>query len=85
VLRCKKVFGISDCIVISQKFQNERAICIGRSHDMRVIGFNARDVEGRGGRKTKVRELGARVMMWLDLHVLHTEPKHLGPRIILPL
>jgi SanA protein len=52
---------------------------------MRVIGFNARDVEGRGGRKTKVRELGARVMMWLDLHVLHTEPKHLGPRIILPL
>ncbi len=85
VVRCKKVFGVDHFVVISQKFQNERAICIGRAYDMKVIGFNARDVEGRGGRKTKIREFAARIKMWLDLHILHTEPKHLGPRIILPL
>jgi vancomycin permeability regulator SanA len=32
-----------------------------------------------------LREFAARIKMWLDLHILHTEPKHLGPRIILPL
>jgi SanA protein len=44
VVRCKKVFGVDHFVVISQKFQNERAICIGRAHDIMVFGFNARVV-----------------------------------------
>ena len=41
-------------------------------------------VEGRGGLKTKVREAGARVKMWLDVHLLKTRPKHLGEPVSLP-
>ncbi len=84
VMRCKKVFGCSKVTVISQKFQNERAIVIGEAEGMNVIGLNAKDVIGSGGTKTKIREWGARVKMWLDLFVLHTQPRHLGAHIDLP-
>ena len=51
---------------------------------MTAGGLNARDVEGRGGLKTKAREAGARVKMWLDVHVLKARPKHLGEPVTLP-
>ncbi len=85
VIRCKKVFGCSQVTVISQKFQNERAIVIGEAAGMNVIGLNAKDVIGSGGTKTKIREWGARVKMWLDIFVLHTQPRHLGAPVDLPL
>ena len=85
VVRCKKVFGCSHVIVISQEFQNERAIVIGEAEGMNVIGLNAKDVIGSGGTKTKIREWGARVKMCLDIFVLHTQPRHLGAPITLPL
>lgn len=85
VVRAKKVFGVESCLMISQQFQNERAIYLAEAQRMTAIGFNAKDVEGSGGRKTRIRELGARVMMWLDVHVLNTQPKHLGPRENLPM
>jgi SanA protein len=51
---------------------------------MEYTGFNAKDVEGKGGLKTRLREVGARVKMWLDVKVLGTRPKHLGERVPLP-
>jgi len=85
VLRCQSIFGARQCLMISQQFQNERAIYIAQAHGMDVIGFNAKDVSGVGGRKTKWREFAARLMMWLDVHVLDTQPKHGGPRETLPM
>lgn len=85
VLRCQAVFGANQCLFISQRFQNERAIYIAEAHGMDVIGFNAKDVSGAGGRKTKWREFAARLMMWLDVHVLDTKPRHGGPRELLPI
>ncbi len=84
VVRAKEVFGVSEVTLISQRFQNERAAFLARANGMTVGGLNARDVEGRGGLKTKVREAGARVKMWLDVHVLKTRPKHLGEPVSLP-
>lgn len=84
VVRAKEIFGVDKVVFISQRFQNERAAFLGRANGMEVTGFNARDVEGRGGFKTKAREIGARVKMWLDVHVLLTRPKHLGEPIPLP-
>ena len=78
VVRAKEIFGVNEVTFISQRFQNERAAYLARANGMTVAGLNARDVEGRGGLKTKVREAGARVQMWLDVHVLKTRPKHLG-------
>jgi SanA protein len=84
VVRCQKVFGTNQVLMISQQFQNERAIYIANDHGMDAIAYHAVDVGLRGGLRTKLREWGARVKMWLDLRVLNTQPKHLGPQVILP-
>ena len=83
-MRAKEVFGLGEVTLISQQFQNERAAYLAKANGMVVDGFNARDVAGHGGLKTKVREIGARVKMWLDVRVLGTRPRHLGERVELP-
>jgi SanA protein len=84
VVRAKKVFGTGTILVISQKFQNERAIYLAKAHGMKAYGYNAQDVEFDAGLKTKVREIGARVKMWLDVNFLDTKPTHLGDMVPLP-
>jgi SanA protein len=80
VVRCKKVFGQDRFTIISQKFQNERALFIARKHGIDAIAFNARDVDAKAGFKTSLREVFARVKVVLDLYVLNTQPKHLGEK-----
>jgi len=84
VVRAKEIFGTNKILVISQRFQNERAIYIAQAHGMEAYGYNAEDVELQAGFKTKIREVGARVKMWLDVNFLDTAPIHLGKKIELP-
>lgn len=84
VVRAKEIFGVTSILVISQRFQNERAIYIAKANGIDAYGFNAQDVESHLGMKTKVREIGARVKMWLDVNFLDTRPAHLGAKIKLP-
>ncbi len=79
VVRCKWVFGQTDIIVVSQEFQNERAIFIANHYGINAVGFNAKDVPNRYGLKTMLREYLARVNAILDVYVLNTEPKFPGP------
>lgn len=78
VIRAKKIFGQDSLILVSQEFQNQRAIYIAQSQGMRVFGYNAKDVEGRGGWRTNCREVLARVKMWGDVHLWDGQPRHLG-------
>lgn len=84
VVRAKEVFGVTNLIFVTQRFQNERAIYLAEANGIDAVGFNARDVPGSGGYKTRLREVGARVKMWLDVRFLATRPKHLGEKIELP-
>ena len=84
VVRAKEIFGTNTILVISQRFQNERAIYLAKANGIEAYGFNARDVEPHVGLKTKIREVGARVKMWLDVNFLNTRPSHLGEKIGLP-
>ena len=84
VVRAKEVFGTDTVLVISQRFQNERAIYLAQAHGMEAFGYNAEDVEIRAGFKTKIREVGARVKMWLDVNFLDTKPRHLGEKVEMP-
>lgn len=84
VVRAKEIFGATSILVISQRFQNERAIYIAEANGMEAYGFNARDVEAQAGLKTRIREVGARVLMWLDVNFLNTRPVHLGKKVALP-
>lgn len=75
VLRAKEVFGQDSLTVISQEFHNERAIFIGKNHDIYSLGFNAKDVPKRYGTVTVTREYFARVKALLDVYILQSMPK----------
>ena len=75
VLRAKEVFGQDSLTIISQEFHNERAIFIGKNHDIYALGFNARDVPIRYGTVTVTREYFARVKAMLDVYILKSMPK----------
>lgn len=84
VIRAKEVFGLKEVIFVSQKFQNERAAYIAKAHNMKVLGYNAQDLKGTAGRKTKLREILARVQMWFDVNIINRQPKFLGEKIDMP-
>ena len=84
VVRAKEIYGTNSVLLISQRFQNERAIYLAEANGIKAYGFNARDVETQAGVKTKIREVGARVKMWLDVNFLNTRPSYLGEKIDLP-
>ena len=77
VVRIKEIFGQSSVTMISQKFHNERAIYLAEYFDIKAIGFNAKDVGSRSGRKTQLREYLARVKVFVDI-VFKVKPKFLG-------
>ncbi len=83
VLRAREVFGLESFIVVSQAFQNERAIHIARHHGIDAWGWNAADVSLGGGLRTRLREKLARVKTLCELHLLNSGPKYLGPKIAL--
>jgi SanA protein len=84
VVRCKEIFGQDKVTIISQPFHNYRAIYIAQHFGIEAIGFNAKDVPQQMGIKTKLREVFARVKVFLDLYILQTSPKFLGEKISIP-
>lgn len=85
VVRAKEVFGAPSVILVSQRFHNERAAYIARAKGLACVGFNAEDVPASGGVRTRMREVLARVKMWLDVRLLDTQPRHLGEPEYLPI
>ncbi|HRN57012.1 MAG TPA: ElyC/SanA/YdcF family protein [Agriterribacter sp.] len=83
MVRLKAIFGQDSVTVISQPFQNERAIYIASREGIAAIGFNARDVDARGGFKVQLREKLARVKVFID-YLLGAEPKFLGEKVNIP-
>lgn len=80
VVRAKEVFGQFSLTIISQKFHNERAIYIAEKHGISAIGFNAKDVTGKYGLKTRIREYFAKTKAFLDI-IFGKKPKFLGSKI----
>ena len=85
VVRAQEVFRSPSVIFISQEFQNERAAYLAKSKGFAYSGLNAKDVSSNLGLRTRLREVGARVKMWLDVQILDTEPRHLGDWEYLPI
>ena len=83
VVRSKEVFGQNKISVISQKFQNRRAVFIARKSGIEAIAFNTKDVEHKSNFKIHLREIFARVKAVVDIYVLKTQPYFLGEPIII--
>ncbi|MDX1680047.1 MAG: hypothetical protein R3242_04875, partial [Akkermansiaceae bacterium] len=71
-------------LFVSQPFHIRRAIYLAQANGIEAHGFAARDVKTAAGFRTRVREVGARVKMWLDVHYLDTQPKFLGEQEEMP-
>lgn len=82
VVRAKEVFGQNRLTIISQRFHNERAIYLAEKNGINAIGYNAKDVNAYAGLKTNIRELLARVKMFIDL-AIDKQPHFLGEKIII--
>ena len=70
VINAKETFGLSNFTVISQRFQNERAIFLAGHNDIDAIGFNAKDAPNQKGKsavKVRIREVFAKVKVFMDL------------------
>lgn len=80
VIRCREIFGQEEFTIISQPFHNERAVFLARTKGIRAIGFNAKDLKGKSGFKTQLREVFARVKVFIDL-ITAKQPKFLGEKI----
>ena len=81
VVRAREIFGQRDIIVVSQAFHNKRAIYLAKKFDMEAVGLNCRETTSAARLKTRIREYLARVKMILDVYILRTPPKYLGPAI----
>jgi SanA protein len=82
MIRAKEVFGQEKYIVISQEFQNERAVYSARRFGIEAYGFNARDVKIYGGFRTKTRETLARVKAFVEVQ-LGVKPTYLGEKVLI--
>ena len=78
VIRAWKIFGQKKFTFISQHFQNERAVFIARLNGIDAVAFDANDVNSYSGFKTKIRELLARVKVFVDEYILNIQPEILG-------
>jgi SanA protein len=81
VVRAEAIFDLKDYIIISQKFHLERALFIAKAKGQKTIGFAAKDIPGTAAAyKMKAREYLARAKAFLDIYILHTEPKFYGKK-----
>lgn len=83
VIRAHLIFGLERFTLISQEFHNERAIFLAQQNYLQVIGYNAQDVSAYAGFKTNLRELLARVKVFMDI-ITDKAPKHLGEKVEIP-
>lgn len=84
IVRAAKVFGQHRFTIISQEFHIQRALYIANYYSLDAVAYTARDVSGYTGVRVKAREVLARALALLDLHVLRTEPRFLGEPVVLP-
>jgi SanA protein len=81
VVRMEKIFGQRDFIIVSQRFHNERAIYLARRKGLNAEALNASGVSMRSAPSTYLREAFARLAAVLDVELLKTSPKFLGPPV----
>lgn len=79
VARAKDVFGLTSCVLITQRYHNTRALEVARAYGIDAVGFCTRDVPALHSIQTEIREVAARTVAFLDLYVWHRGPRFDGP------
>ncbi|WP_297300025.1 ElyC/SanA/YdcF family protein [uncultured Brachyspira sp.] len=77
IIRANKVFELTNFTIVSQPFHNERAILIARQKKINAIAYNANNVRKLYRVRQFPRELGARILMFIDI-IFNKPPKFYG-------
>lgn len=80
IVRCKKIFGQTKFIIITQPFHSYRALFISNYYDINAIAMVAEEPDFEYSVKVRLREYLARTKAVLDLYVLKTSPRFLGQK-----
>lgn len=78
VVRARAIFGQQEVIIVSQPYHLYRALFLARAHDLRAQGYAAPAPALRERWNTELREVFARLLAVMDVHVLGTRPQVLG-------
>jgi SanA protein len=81
VVRAREIFGVTEVVIVSQRFHVERALYLASAYGIDATGYCAGDIGGGHGLKAQIREAFARVKAVLDVHVLRTRPRFGGPKV----
>ncbi|SEG25143.1 SanA protein [Vibrio hangzhouensis] len=80
IVRAKKIFDTDDFLIITQKFHCERALFIAHSYDINATCLAVSGPVSKSGFSIRLREVFARSKAFLDLYIMNTQPKFLGPK-----
>lgn len=80
VVRAREIFGVDHVTIVTDDFHLPRALYIATEKNLHAVGFQTAPLPRHIAPWTYAREVGARSLVWLDLHILNRQPKFLGPR-----
>ncbi|OBT32335.1 SanA/YdcF family protein [Vibrio splendidus] len=80
IVRAKKIFDTDNFLIITQKFHCERALFIANSYDIHAQCLAVSGPTHHSGTSIRLREVFARTKAFLDLYIMGTTPKFLGPK-----
>lgn len=78
IVRAKKVFGLSEFTIITDDFHLPRALYIAKHEGIKAIGYQTGTLNEQLSTRMRIRESGARVLMFWELYVTRRDPKFLG-------
>lgn len=83
IVRAKKVFGIDRAVIVTDGFHLPRSLYLAEHSGIDAVGLSSVPVPTTVTRRPQVREIGARVLMMLDL-LVDRQPRFLGLKESLP-
>ncbi|MDF2152369.1 ElyC/SanA/YdcF family protein [Vibrio sp. CAU 1672] len=80
IVRAKKIFASERFLIVTQRFHCERALFIAHAYNINAQCLAvAGPTTNRQQTSMRLRELMARTKAFLDLYIINTQPKFLGP------
>src|SRR5262249_9134145 len=77
--RARAIFRGDRAIVVTQPFPTPRSVYTLEQLGIHTLGLIAREFHGPNWLQSRLREEPAKVLAWLELHLLHPLPTFLGP------
>ena len=80
IVRARQIFGVDRCTIVTDDFHLPRALYIAAKRNVDAVGFQTDPLPRGVSPWTYVREVGARTLTWVDMHLTNRRPRFLGRR-----